>query len=102
MAKHQDDLDHVLLFVSAHEGCTAKDVAIELFGGTGKTRTTERTRAHACLRELEEVGKLSAKTERKGDAARWYLYREPQKRKLVMGMCPHTDGNYCEHCVGDT
>jgi hypothetical protein len=28
-------------------------------------------------------------------------FPEPVARRLQWGMCPHTDGNYCDACIGD-
>jgi hypothetical protein len=39
-------------------GATARDVARDVFGGSGNTRTTERSIAHATLRRLEADGKV--------------------------------------------
>lgn len=45
---------NVLLFIEYHPGTTARDVA--MFGGTGRTRTAERSAAHLILRDLEARG----------------------------------------------
>lgn len=48
----------VLDYVAANPGCTARDIAREVLGGNGDTRTSERTQAHAILGRLVRDGKV--------------------------------------------
>lgn len=48
----------VLAYVRDHAWCTARDVARELLGGTGDTRTRQRNTAAASLDRLRDEGKV--------------------------------------------
>jgi hypothetical protein len=74
MSKHAEEIAKVLEFVAENPHCTAKDIAIKLFGGDGKKSTTSRTKANTCLVELEDLGKLRrtpSRTPRNG--AEWRM-----------------------------
>ena len=46
----------VLEHVRTHDGCTVREVAVAVFGGTGCTRTYERQLAHRAMNRLFDVG----------------------------------------------
>lgn len=68
--------EKVLAFVQRDPGATARDVARELFGGTGDPRTTSRAKADRCLRRMREAGKLRREPEDldrgSSQAFRWF------------------------------
>lgn len=100
MSKHDTEIAAVLDYVATHPNCTAREVSVAVFGA-GKPRTTERSKTHKYLTELQDLGKLSYT---RGDppdvAGTWALYREPVKRKLQWCMCPHDGRSFCEYCIG--
>jgi hypothetical protein len=67
----------VLEFVKRDPGATARDVARELFGGTGDPRTSMRCRADKSLRRMHIAGKLRREPESlpRGStlAYRWFV-----------------------------
>jgi DNA-binding MarR family transcriptional regulator len=69
------DEEDVLRHLQEKPGSTARDIARELFGGTGDTRTMERSKAHRILSKLERDGKVwgSRDDEDSAVARRWYL-----------------------------
>lgn len=74
MTQLEEDKTKVLDFIKRDPGCTARDVAREVFGGTGDTRTTERTRAHSAIRALHEEGDIRFELVDSGPhaARRWH------------------------------
>jgi hypothetical protein len=68
------DQQLVLDFVKRDPGCTARDVAREVFKGNGDTRTSERTKAHKCIAELYELGHIRFELVDSGPhaARRWH------------------------------
>jgi len=48
-------MEHVLLYLQ-HRPATARDVAVGCFGGCGKPRTAERSKAHRTILALERQG----------------------------------------------
>lgn len=76
----------VYKYVQSYPGCTARDVAREVFNGTGDTRTKERGRAYTTLRRLERLNLIYRRRDRHrkpGDntADRWYLPEESYGEK---------------------
>ena len=69
-----NDQQRVLAFVKRDPGATSRDVAREVFRGTGDTRTFERGKAHRVLVQLELMGLVKRKQDgdyHRGRAARW-------------------------------
>jgi len=59
MGKTADAQDEaVLRYVLAHPGCTARQVAVDVFGGSGATRTGSRNKASATLLRLWRAQRL--------------------------------------------
>lgn len=50
---------NILKFVESNPGCTSRDVARDVLGGTGNTRTATRSQAINDLRWLERNGYIS-------------------------------------------
>lgn len=46
----------VMAYLREHPGCTAREVAVNVIGGTGATRTSSRAYAYTTLVELERRG----------------------------------------------
>jgi hypothetical protein len=57
VAAMTDDEHQVLCYVRAHDGCTAREVAVQVFQGP-PVRSFARVRAHRALTGLEDVGML--------------------------------------------
>jgi hypothetical protein len=69
-----NDQQRVLAFVKNDPGATARDVAREVFRGSGDTRTSERDKAHRVLLQLEAKGLVKRKQPpdyHGGRAIRW-------------------------------
>lgn len=49
----------------------------------------------------EQPQETAAEIHERSAAQRRYRATEALKRPLLAGQCPHTDNNYCEHCIGD-
>jgi hypothetical protein len=60
----------VLSYLRNAGGATARDVAREVFGGTGGTRTSPRARAYTDLLHLERSGQV-ARSRPDGNADVW-------------------------------
>jgi hypothetical protein len=67
--------EKVLAYVRDTPNCTARDVAREVFNGSGDTRTKERAKAWRVLSILEGMGHVKRKRPRgdyqRGTADRW-------------------------------
>jgi len=53
---HAENENAVRRYVEAHPGCTAREIARHVFGGSGDTRTHERSLAHTYLARLLRSG----------------------------------------------
>lgn len=62
-------------YLRYHPGTTCRDVAIDVMGGTGRTRTGSRARAYNALIELERMGRarrVKPTEYSKGSGDRWW------------------------------
>lgn len=73
------DSDAIANYVAAHPGCTARDVAIDVLGGTGRTRTHLRQQAYQALVLLEAARVV---TRVKGPTHSWYPVVEGEQPVL--------------------
>lgn len=56
--KRGERLQAIRDHITQNPGCTCRDVARDVFGGTGNTRTTQRNQAQGYLRMLEDMGHI--------------------------------------------
>lgn len=71
MSRRASLRSQVWAFVRDNPGTCARAVAREVLGGTGNTRTVERSNAHSLLGELEKDGHVTA--DRDALPYSWYI-----------------------------